>query len=210
MGLTNLMYKNIHFDSDEEVFVAMWLEEMKQAGFIQYWLKPVIAIPITPGHKIKYTKKTKLKTKTKIEVKEKIILRPSEYTPDFQVKFTEEGIKNFITDIKYHISTQQLKPKNIFYEAYPLDIAIEVKPVFDMQNMERGFIHKQKYLWDKSQLFVNLVEPLDLFKKTFLPLQAEPYFRYKKLPKKALAAGKTVGDFKFDWKPKTINEFLES
>jgi hypothetical protein len=76
--------------------------------------------------------------------------------------------------------------------------------------MEREFKVKQKFIWHYLQIFVNLVEPIELFKKTFLPSEAAPYFKYKKVPKKAQAKGKKVGDYKFDWKPKTITEFLNT
>lgn len=85
----------------------------------------------------------------------------------------------------------------------------EVKPDFDWQNMQRLFVNNQKFIWQSKQIFVNLVEPIELFKNTFLPAEAAPYFRYKVLSKKALLKGKRKGDFKFDWIPKTIKQFLD-
>lgn len=210
MPLTNLMYKGIHFDSDEEVFVAMWAEEMLHHGMVAVWRKVTEPIPLTAGLKLDYTKVTKLKTKIKKEIKKQTILRPSEYTPDFRIFFTKEGEKRFLTEVKYHTSNIQLKPKSIFYTAHPSqEIAvIEVKPSFDQNNMERLFVDKQKYLWDKYYFFVNLVEPMELFRKTFLPSLAVPYFKYKKSPTGKNKGKKGPGDWKMDWIPKTINEFL--
>lgn len=209
MSLTNLMYKGVHFDSDEEVFVAMWLQELQEVNFIKKWLRTKEAIKVTEGFKIPYTKITKLKTKIKKEKKEHTVLRPSEYTTDFEVYWTFDGWDKFInpTDVNNILFSPD---KFLYASYYNKPMLIEVKPSFDQNNMTREFKLNQKFLWDKYKIFVNLVEPLDLFKKTFLPLEAEPYFRYKKVPKKAMAAGKKTGDFKFDWKPKTLKQFLNT
>ena len=218
MSLTNLMYKEIHFDSDEEVFVAMWLEELRQRGYIRFWKKVKDSISLTDGKKIPYLKVTKLKTKSKVEQKDFILLSSSEYTPDFEITWDVKGLNKFLYQITENIYHQRhvkerggiTDPRTaVFFSSEYNTTVLEVKPGFDQNNMERLFKNNQRFIWDKYKLFVNLIEPIDLFKKTFLPLAAAPYFRYKKVPKKALAKGKKIGDFKFDWQPLTIEEFLD-
>lgn len=207
MPLTNLLYKGIHFDSDEEVFVAMWLEELKEKEMVRCWTHPKEAHPLTPGLKILYKKITKLKTKTKTETKSHTILRASEYTPDFEVLWTIEGAYKLVTWIKDHLNSS---PKLFFAKFWDKPTPIEVKPSFDQNNMEREFVLKQKYIWDKHQIFVNLVEPMSLFKKTFVPSLAAPYFKYKKSPTGKNKGKKGPGDWKMDWEPKTIDQFLNN
>ena len=210
MALTNLMYKNVHFDSDEEVFFAMWAEELKQVGLIYAWTKNIHELTITEGLKIDYIKTTKLKTKIKTEQKVFTLLRPSVYTTDFVLRpcLTTKHIRKIFQSIA---SNPKVFDKNapLFCDQNWLTY-VEVKPSFDQQNMERLFVNNQKFIWDKYKMFVNLVEPVELFKKTFLPSEAAPYFRYKVISKKAAAKGKVKGDFKFDWTPRTINEFLNA
>lgn len=210
MSATNLMYKGIHFDSDEEVFFAMWCEELKQAGILSTWNRNTQELTITEGLKIKYDKVTPLKTKIKTERKVFALLRPSVYTTDFILRpcLNKVSIRKIFESIT---TSPEVFNKNapLFCDHNWLTY-VEVKPSFDQQNMERLFVNNQKFIWDKYKIFVNLVEPVELFKKTFLPLEAAPYFRYKVVPKKAIAKGKVKGDFKFDWTPKTVNEYLNA
>lgn len=204
---TTLVYKGVKFDSDEEVFVAMWLQELQDAGLVKSWSKVTKAFPMTSGLKLKYERTTILKTKTKVEHKEHTLLRPSEYTPDFEVLFSINGWLRFNSGIYNDID-----PKKLFFTrgAWMQPVYLEVKPSFDQNNMERLFKLNQKFLWDKEQIFVNLVEPLALFEKTFLPLAATDYFKYKVVTKKIIAKGKKKGDWKLDFIPKTLKEYLDA
>lgn len=205
---TTLVYEGQKFDSDEEVFVAMWLEELKQAGYVKRWSRATEAINMTSGLKIPYTKITELKTKTKHEKKELTLLRPSEYTYDFEVTWAFKGIETFLYGIYNEAPT--LNPKErLFFTSDFNKTLLEVKPHFDQNNMERLFVLNQKFLWDKHKIFVNLVEPIELFRKTFIPLAAAPFFQYKVVPKKAAAKGKVKGDWKFDFKPIFLKQFLD-
>lgn len=201
MGVTSLVYKGIKFDSDEEYFIAVWLDTLQQAGHVIKWRKTKLPIPLTDGIKIDYVKTTKLKTKTKIENKSKELLKPSEYTPDFEAIF---GAGPFVSAIYEHAKLDAL-----FYTHEFPKVWLEVKPAFDQNNMERLFKNNQKFVWHLHKIFVNLVEPVELFKKTFLPDELAPYFKYKKLPTGKNKGKKKVGDWKFDWIPKTLKEYLD-
>ena len=128
-------------------------------------------------------------------------------TVNFQIYFTIDAYEKIIVgEIENHYYDNRVKDVILWDSGN--SVYVEVKPSFDQNNMERLFVNNQKFIYDKCKLFVNLVEPIELFKKTFLPLAAEPYFRYKVVPKKAAAKGKKKGDYKFDWKPRNITEFL--
>lgn len=193
-------------DSDEEVFVAMWLQELKEAGYVKSWDKVIEAIPMTDGLKQGYIKRVQLKTKPKETLKHVTILRPSEYTPDFTVEFTTKGAAKLLYYI--HAEDRLKDPAAATFYTTNQYVLLEVKPTFDQNNMERLFKLNQKFLWQTDKIFVNLVEPVALFKKTFIPLAAAPYFKYKVVTKKLIAKGKKKGDWKFDFVPKTLNEFI--
>lgn len=204
MGTAQLIYTGVKYDSKEEIWFAMWLQELMDAGYVQRFQKTMIPMPLTEGLTFQYEKVTKLKTKVKTETKTHILLRPSEYTPDFQVIFTDKGKELFLSEI----SNNPNKDKLFFYTGYERHVFFEIKPSFDQNNMERLFRNNQKFIWDKHKIFVNLVEPIELFKKTFLPLQAQDDFKYKKAPTGKNKGKKSVGDWKMDWTPKTLKEFL--
>jgi len=203
---TTLVYKGIKFDSDEEVFVAMWLQELQDNGLVNYWSKTEMPYPMTAGLQRDYIKETRLKTKIKRETKTVTLLRRSEYTPDFLVNFTQEGRALFVGSLD---PESIFIPGMLFYRNTPA-VVIEVKPIFDQNNMERLFKLNQKFLWERDKIFVNLVEPIGLFKKTFIPLAAIPYFQYKVVTKKLIAKGKKKGDWKLDFVPKTLKQYLNA
>lgn len=207
MGQTTLVYRKIKFDSDEEVFVAMWLQELKEAGYVKKWDRSTTPIQMTQGFKIPYIKTTVLKTKTKKEKKEYTVLRPSEYTPDFEVIWTFEGWDVFVSPL---MDGPLFNTEKLFLsEFYDKPTLIEVKPsFFDQNNMERLFRLNQKWIWDKHKIFVNLIDPITLFKKTFMPKECECFFKYKKLPSSGPNKGKVkVGDWKMTWKPRSYKDF---
>jgi hypothetical protein len=208
MGVTNLMYKGVHYDSDEEIFIAMWLEELKNEGIVKEYHRCLEPIGLTQGLKVEYEETKQLKTKTKVVQKTKIFLRPSEYTYDFKVMFNADDKRS--SKICSGI-TCDFNPNSVLYRSFSERLMIsliEVKPNFDQNSMTRLFVNNQKFIYEKYKFFVNLIEPMTLFEKTFLPLEAAPYFRYKVLSAKAKATGKKIGDYKFDWTPKTIKQFL--
>jgi len=203
---TTLVYNGIKFDSDEEVFVAMWLQELQDAGFVKRWSRAELPYHMTAGLKRNYIKETQLKTKLKRETRTQTLLRPSEYTPDFIVNFTEEGKQLFVCSLE---PENIFIPNMLFYKNTP-GVILEVKPSFDQNNMERLFVLNQKFLWEKEKIFVNLVEPVALFEKTFIPLAAIPYFQYKVVTKKLIAKGKKKGDWKLNFEPRTLKQYLDA
>jgi len=214
-----IIWKGVLFDSNEEMFFAMWLQELKTYGYVTEWKKNQESIDITKGTKLYYIKYTQLKTKLKKEEKAFTLLRPSEYTCDFEILWTLEGMNKFLFQISENqreTVTKHIEKRGgitnpteaLFFSAEYNTTFVEVKPDFDQNNMERAFVLNQKFIWDKYKIFVNLIEPVELFKKTFLPLAVVPYFQYKVVPKKAQLKGKIKGSWKMDWIPKTITEYL--
>lgn len=201
-----LVYTGVKYDSAEEVWFAMWLHELKDAGYVESYQKVFKPIPLTEGLSFTYEKVTKLKTKVKTETKTHKLLNPSEYTPDFAVKWTDKGVNLFMSEI----TNNPDKNKLFYYTGYGRHTIFEIKPSFDQNNMERLFRNNQKFVWDKHKIFVNLVEPIELFRKTFLPLQAQADFKYKKAPTGKNKGKKVAGDWKMDWEPRTLKQFINA
>lgn len=157
------------FQSDEEKYFSNWLDELKQAGFVKEWIRVVNPIPLSNSLNHTYTHTVKLKTKTKHQQKNQAILRASEYTPDFFVEWNEKALGIFFGFIG-----QDSKITTPFItEASDFSCLVEIKGDFVRHNMLRVFEDKQKFIWDKHKIYVNLASIPKLFKDTFTP---EVYF----------------------------------
>lgn len=191
-------YKGILMESQEEVWFAQWLQELKKNGYIVSWDKVTKPIELTKPVTFPYIKETVLKTKIKREEKTLTILNGMSYTPDFSIFWTEYGWN------KFGSSLTKPKKDSIFYSESSLtDTLVEIKPKFDQNNMTRDFVTKQKFIFDKLKIFVNLIFPEELFEDTFMPEEAMFDFIYKVNTKT-----KKKGEWKTNYIPKTLKQFV--
>jgi len=159
----------ILYDSDEEVYFSMWLDELKNAAYVHKWSKNKTPIQLTKPLYNNYTQEIALKTKTKIVQKRQVILQGSEYTYDFDVVWNRKAYGIFYQYLgdneriicPFIASGKISKPRSW----------VETKPVFDMQNMTRLFINNRKFLWEQKKIYINLVVPQELFADTFTPVE---------------------------------------
>jgi hypothetical protein len=198
-------YKGQIFDSREEVWMAMWLEELKDFEYVETWERFVKPIKLFDAVQYPYTKITELKTKMKSERKVFNLLYDLTYTPDFRVKWSEKGWDHFVS-----IIATGLNPKSWFFGTYEANgwTYIEVKPVYDQNDKTAKFSVIQKILWNVKKIFVDLIIPEKLFEGTFMPQEVIPEFKYKKKPTGKNKGIKGPGDWKVNYTPKTLNEFL--
>jgi hypothetical protein len=200
-------YKGQIFDSREEVWMAMWLEELKLEGYVKAWEKVTKPFQILDPIKFLYTKVTKLKTKEKTEIKNFTLLNDLTYTPDFIITWTDKGWNKFVSLIEGNIN-----PKSWFYGSYESEVKrityVEVKPTFDQNGKTAKFSVLQKIIWAIKRIFVDLIITENLFEGTFMPQEAMPEFKYKKKPTGKNKGTKGPGDWKVNYIPKTLNEFL--
>lgn len=201
-------YDGIMMDSKEEVYFSHWLDEMKDAGFIEKWAYVTKPIQITPALKITYHKRTQLKTKSKEETKVFTLLHDLEYTPDFKIKWSKNGM-NKLVSIMYEDGN--FDPKKYFCSEDGIGgytSLVEIKPKFDMHGKTARFSVLQKILWTFKGIFVDLIILDDLFKDTFMPGAIMDDFKYKKNPTGRNRGKKKVGDWRTDYTPKTLKQFL--
>jgi hypothetical protein len=172
--IQTLEYRGIMCDSWEEVYILMWLVELQERGLIE-------SINRSPSFELSkkvtqdYTEEVQLKTKVKTVTKTVTILREHIYTPEFQVVWKVNK------EILFH-------KNNVSY--------VEVKPVYDQNNMTRLFKINQKWMFVKHNILVNLLVPEKLFELTFTPKE---YLKTKTGKKR-----------KIKWKIKTFEEWINT
>ena len=153
------------FGSIGELYVYLWLMELKGNGFVSNVIVQPASIVIYPPIKREITKV--LKTKTK-QINEHIASDLS-YTADFLVVWAEKAYKfGIVTDFNSHVKKTLLfsTNKTSYIECKPDDLS--GKPVPD-KNMTRLFKTKQKCIYHATGIWVNLVTHNALFKATFVP-----------------------------------------
>jgi hypothetical protein len=208
MGKIIHQYEGTLLDSEEEVWMAMWLDELKGAGYVDHWYKETKSIKVFPAVTFPYIKVTELKTKIKRETKTFTLLQDLEYTPDFYVQWSARAEGLFYSELGN--GNMGIDPNNWFFinrdhgEGW-----IEVKPNFDQNGKTAKFSIIQKILWNTRGLFVDLIQPEKLFQATFMPKAAMPAFKYLRAPTGKNKGKKGPGDWKTDYVPTTLNEFLK-
>lgn len=152
-------------DSKEELYTTWWLDELKKNGYVLNWyrcdtylLSPTINLSLLAPRKKKPL------------VLKKTILKEHRYTPDFVVEWSANALRLFIDD--KGVAPLLITKPDCFAlggDNCKLFTILEVKPVFDSQNMTRLFRLNQKWMLAKFGVFVNLVIPEKLFEQTFAP-----------------------------------------
>jgi hypothetical protein len=152
--------------SDEEWYFTWWLDELIKKGIVnKYMYEGNI---FTLSKKKYYPLLVEMKTKSKYS--DKVLLEEHTYTPDFLIEWNEEYLNRFFRIINDITCTTRCsffafrsKRNNKPYSF------IEIKGNFDASNMTRLFRITQKWLYDKHNIYVDLLKIPDLFKKTWTP-----------------------------------------
>jgi len=169
-------YKGVEYDSQEEIEIAMWIEEGVEAGLI---MPKVIYQPEAYELSPKQTKTVLKQLKTKSKQVEKHLLHPHKYTADFHFRIALEGLKLM------HIFTGSIDAYNVI---------VDVKGAFNQHGGDREFSINQKWTYEKYGVFVNKVIPEKLFKSTWCPQGARLTSKTRQIKKK-YAKCKTIEEF---------------
>jgi hypothetical protein len=133
--MERLDYKDLGYKSDEEMYFMLWLNEAKEAGFINSWFYEAHVWNLS--FKKKFMEERKLKTKYKYI--ERHLLGPHVYSCDFTIYWNRKAEELFYHDVegKY---TNPLVPFHANRVNSCDDVSfVEVKPEFDSKNMTRLF-----------------------------------------------------------------------
>jgi hypothetical protein len=178
------------FDSNEEMYFSRYLNELKGKKYIDSWKTINEPYNLTTGIKHEYVKPMK---KVDDKVLEQTILSPSVYTPDFMIVWNSKANNIFVQKINKG-NKKITTPFICDDEGISI---VETKGQFDRSNMTRLAINNIKFLYEKYNIYVNLIKVPGIFKKTFTP------DRY-------LMTDKTFKPRKLNYKPKTIREYVNN
>jgi len=198
----------IKLDSDEEKYFMWFLEELKAEGYVQDFTMQPSAFKLSEEvpflwDKPKPTKKEPDRTERNLS----IMLEASEYTADAKIVWTDKAKNIFFTmntPMKYN---DHRFIARFFMEEAAWVSYVEVKPKFDMQNMTRLFVTKQKWIYQLYKVYINLFIPDKGFPKLFTPAMCIATMIYVKTTKTKRGM-KYPGDSKIIWKIKTLNEYV--
>lgn len=195
--MQKIVYNGIEFDSEEERLFYLYCEELKSNGFIKYYTYHVDCFTLSEPVKYNYIKKLHTKNK-KIEG---TLMHGHEYTPDFKIYWNIKAHGIFYYDIfdDEHKLDKIPFVNNIDNEGNDAGTYVEVKPCFDMNNMQRLFAINQKWVFQQYQIYVQKIIPVGkkscLFADTFVPQES-------------MLTRKTKVAKKYKFETKSLNEFL--
>jgi hypothetical protein len=188
-------YKTLGFDSGQEYWISLWLNELKDKGLIYsidyqpeaFVLNDEISLP-TLNAKGKPAKK--------------VVLKKHVYTADFKIECATRLVSSL------------LSLSNTVFKSEGNTVYIEVKAdtidckLIDSTNMTRLFTSRtQPWVYNKFGIYVNLLTPFSLFRDTFVPKKVLDYYYYKKslVTKKKMAK---KGDCKVEYELRDLETFL--
>ena len=180
------------FKSDEEKYFAWYLDELSKVEIVKRWMYESHTFTLSKSKT--YPILRQLKTKARID--QLSLMDEHVYTPDFLIEWNENALNKFVRiiqdetcPVKCPFFAVRGKQDNKLYTF------IEIKPNFDQHGMERLFRINQKWMYDKYDLFIQLIKPLKLFERTFTP---ERFLKCDKVDRLR----------KIDFKIKSLNEYL--
>jgi len=161
----------LNIDSNEELYFSWWLDELIEKGYVLDYTDAK-TYQLTNGLYLEYTKVKKTKT----VIKSQTLLEPSEYTPDFEIKWHKNALGIFVNPpIQAILDGNKARhdtiigkfDKSLFIKS--AEFLVEIKPSYDRHNMTRLVQLNIKQMMQQHRIFVNLVKIPDLFIKTFTP-----------------------------------------
>lgn len=174
------------FDSKEELYFSWYLDELKKAGYIQIYESQPESYVLSPPIYFEYNKRLKTKTKTIV----KKLAQEHIYSPDFSIWWSQRARGIFFYNIEYRSDL-----KAIPFVANNQESVVEIKPIFDQNNMTRLFTINQKWVYQKYSTYIQKIIPVKLFERTFTP-------------QKYLLTDKTNKQRKLKYQPRTLNDFI--
>lgn len=182
--------------SDEEVYFYWYLVELLEKKIILNFESAPKSITLSLPVKFEKTVQGKRVQKTL----SKKLLNEHIYTPDFEILWNAALCSKFAANTKTVLFNKDIP----FLKSEPVNYScIEVKPAFDHQGMQRLFTINQKWVYEKTGIYVQKIIPQELFDKTFTPKNviSDPDLIYKK--------GALEGMSKIKWNVRSLEDFLK-
>ena len=187
-----------NFDSKEELYFSWYLDELKRQRYINHWQRNETSYNLFGGLVHSYIKPMK---RVEDKILTQTILQPSSYTPDFIIYWEPKAIGIFVS--KESKTVGKIITPFLCTDDELISI-VETKGTFDMGNMTRLANNNIKFVYEKYQVYINMVKVPTIFKHTFTP---ERYlFTDKSMQPRKINYGtkkKPIG-------PRTLSQFKES
>lgn len=181
------------YRSDEEVYFQWYLDDLIEAGFIDKYNYESEEYQLFDQLKLPWMEQKK----TMVKSREFEALKPSKYTPDFNIYWTEKAKGIFVNG-------PASIEKPFFAGSEFLNFTDQPKSVIDVKGSAKSrgkknssaitFPLKQKLMWLVHSIYVHKAVPQELFEKTFTPM------RY-------LYTDKNGSKRKIKWDVKTVYEY---
>jgi len=154
------------YDSPEEAYVSWYLDELVEAGYVEDYVPQPKSFTLSEKGSFAWEKVLKTKSKRMSST----LIQGHIYTPDFLIDWDREANGLFFKNLlfagensKYAMFANRRDGPLVYYTY------IEVKSIFDRNNMTRLFTINQKWMYDKYGIYVQKVIPQKLFEQTFTP-----------------------------------------
>jgi hypothetical protein len=196
-----------NFDSHEEWWFSLYLEELKSAGYLKYYIyhpKPFILsenIPVT----------YQLQLSAKIKQKEYILLTDHQYQADWIIYWNLN-----IAGVLYHDKSplysspkefpffvQWSEKRNSFFSV------VDVKGNYNINDSWRRFSIDQKWVYQKYKIFVQKLILIPRISKGKM-IPANALFVKTFVPQRMLVTDKSGKDRKIRFKYILLEEYLRS
>lgn len=172
-------HKELGFASLEEYQFNLFLEELRQFGYIDEIIyQPESFVLNKPLKQRKLVFKGRGVNKKEEWANTTPLIPVKHYTCDFKVIWNEKSCTNLLEDVEYKENAPFKSGK---LEEWRFVSYFEVKPSFDQNNMTRLVKTNQAIVWDKYSIYVQIVIPEILFKETFLPTKYREYLEGEEL-----------------------------
>ena len=165
-----MTYSNPNIGSDEEEYASWFFEELKERGYVDEIIyQPKSFILAEPVSYVWEKPKPTKKEPYRIEPIRSNLLEGTIYTTDIEVHWNEKAHRIF-----FDINIPAIKGSGKFI-AYldspssPITSYIEVKPIFDDNNMTREVMLKHNWLYQRYGYYVNLFIRDKIMPKLFTP-----------------------------------------
>ena len=154
------------YDSEEEAMFNEWVKEAQAHGLVSDVVYQPLPYLLTEAVKID----VEIQLKTKIKKAQRALFAKHVYTPDFNVKLTEVGLRLFKGVFAKTYLSEPLNPLFCDHDI----VAIDIKGGFANHDGGRSFSINQKLVWEKYHVYIERVVPWQakgncLFKSTFVP-----------------------------------------
>lgn len=150
------------YRSSEEVYFSWYLDELVEHGYVSWYKYESKKFKLLDEAKSVWYKKVR----ANVVATQLHLLQDIEYTPDFEICFTEKALGIFCNGTPSKTITA-------FIGAIEDEITGEYIAFIDVKGANghsgTSFTFVQKIAWDKLRIYFQKIIPFKLFNKTFTP-----------------------------------------